>query len=350
MKKQLMLAGTLVVVAILFVTGRTLWASGIAKKIEPHQNGDFRLVKGMAGAEDLTIDPVTGIALVSSFDRRKKMEGQRVKGAIYALDFKAPEPKIRELTANFNQPDFAPHGISLYIDPVDRSKWLFVINHRDSGHFVEIFEWQDSALVHRKTVESEHFLSPNDIVGTGKLQFYFTNDHNSKGTMAYVKDFLMIGSGQVGYFDGEQVEILDKGIPYANGINITGDGMYVLVAATVGRKINVYQRQPFQKVAEIRCGTGVDNIEIDGLGNLWVGAHPKMLAFMGHARSAEKRSPSQVLKIAFHNASAPARIEEIYLNNGDPLSGVSVAAMQKGYLLLGSVFDDGVLVGKIKDH
>lgn len=342
-----MLAGMLLLVAVLFVTGRTLWASGAVKQIEPHEPGDFRVVRGLPGAEDITVDPLTGTALVSSFDRRKKMKGEGVKGAIYALEFLGEETNIRELTGDFEQEDFSPHGISLYIDPVDRSKWLFVINHRDSGHFVEIFEWNDRALVHCETVASEFFLSPNDLVGAGKRQFYFTNDHNTRGTVAHLKDFLLIGTGQVGYFDGERAEILDTGIQYANGINITADGMYVVVAATVGRKINVYQRQPFEKMAEIRCGTGVDNIEIDGMGHLWVGAHPKMLAFMGHVKSAEKRSPSQVLKIEFHNPTAPAKVEEIYLNDGDPLSGSSVAAVYQGYLLLGTVFEDGVLVGKM---
>ena len=347
MKKNLKIIGAVILAAFLFQAGRTIWSSGFLKKIQPHTQGDFELVRGMMGAEDITIDPATGIALVSSFDRRKKLAGDKVKGAIYALDFKTSPPTFSDLTASFDQADFSPHGISLYEDPAGQTKWLFVVNHRDNGNFIEIFQLTDSVLLHTETIESEYFLSPNDVVAVGKREFYFTNDHGSRGGISHLKDFLMIGTGQVGYFDGNEVKILDKGILYANGINVTHDGKYLLVASTTGRKIIVYQRQPFKKVAEIDCKTGVDNIELDETGTLWVGAHPKLFAFLGHAKSAEKRSPSQVLKIEFHNPASPASVTEIYLNDGDPLSGSSAAAVYQNYLLMGTVFEDGVMIVKM---
>ncbi len=346
MKKILKIAGAVLLAAILFQAGRTIWASGLLKNLQPHVNGSFKVVQGMPGAEDITIDPATGIALVSSFDRRKKLAGESVKGAVFALHFQEDPPIVTDLTAGFDQPDFSPHGISLYTDPVDESKWVFVVNHRDVGHAIDIFQLKDSVLVHSETIESEHFVSPNDVVGVGRRQFYFTNDHGSSGGISHLKDFLMIGTGQVGYFDGNKVEILDRGILYANGINITQDGMYLLVASTTGRNIRVYQRNPFEKLCEISCGTGVDNIELDEGGNLWVGAHPKLFAFLDHAKKAESRSPSQVLKIEFHNPTAPAEVSEFYLNDGNPLSGSSVAAVYHDYMLMGTVFEDGVLILK----
>jgi arylesterase / paraoxonase len=346
MKKILKIVATLILAILLFQAGRTLWASGFFKKIEPHTDANYQVIRGMVGAEDITIDPETGLALVSSFDRRKKLAGEKVKGAIYSLDFQADPPVFTDLTAGFDQPDFSPHGISLYTDPMDGTKWLFVVNHRDSGQFIEIFQLTDSSLIHSETIENELFVSPNDVCGTGKREFYFTNDHGSRGGISHFKDFLMIGTGQVGYFDGNKVEILDTGILYANGINISKDGQYVLAASTTGRKINVYQRNPFKKLTEILCGTGVDNVELDGAGNLWVAAHPKLFDFLSHAKSAEERSPSQILKIKFTNSTAPAEVTEVYLNDGNPLSGSSGAAVFKNYLLMGTVFEDGVLMIK----
>ena len=80
-----------------------------------------------------------------------------------------------------------------------------------------------------------------------------------------------------------------------------------------------------------------------GEGNLWAGAHPKMLAFLGHAQSPAKRSPSQVLRIGLGDPNAPI-VETRYLNLGDPLSGSSVAVFYKGMILVGGVFDDGILL------
>ena len=39
-----------------------------------------------------------------------------------------------------------------------------------------------------------------------------------------------------------------------------------------------------------------------------------------------------------------AIVNQVYLNDGNPLSGSSVAAPYKGKIYVGGVFDDGVLV------
>ncbi|MBK8654769.1 MAG: hypothetical protein IPN20_12880 [Haliscomenobacter sp.] len=99
---------------------------------------------------------------------------------------------------------------------------------------------------------------------------------------------------------------MDKWIRYANGITASPDGKFLYMAACTDGAIYVYQREPFQKIREIECGTGVDNLEWDAEGNLWAGAHPKMLAFLLHARKSDNRSPSQVLKINLQNPENPS--------------------------------------------
>lgn len=338
------LAAAVLLLAILLQTVRTLWAAGTFKRIQPHGASNAAVIPGMIGAEDITFEQATGLAIISSCDRRKMAAGNRTKGAVYALNFQASPPAITDLTRDFDQPDFSPHGLSLYEDPKDSTRWLFVVNHRESGHFIEIFQRTDTSLVHQESIAGEFILSPNDVVGVGKREFYFTNDHNSSGGFSHLKDFAMIGTGQVGYFDGKSVQILDNGLLYANGINVSKDGLHLFVACTTGRDIRVYQRQPFQLVGKISCGTGVDNIELDEAGDLWVGAHPKMLAFLGHAKDPAKKSPSQILKITLQDPVSSSTVTEVYLNDGTPLSASSVAAVFQNRLLMGGVFDDGVQV------
>lgn len=345
---KVIIAGLLV--AIGGLAFRTLWYAGTFKSLKSHSPGEMKVIPGMMGAEDITIDFQTGKALVSSYDRRKVIRGEVSKGAIYLLDFQAVPPVFTDLTANFEQPDFHPHGISLFTDPADLTKWLFVVNHRDKSHFIEIFQLTDSALVHKESVSSERLISPNDVAGVGKRQFYFTNDHDSKGGVSHFKDFLMIGTGQVGYFDGEKTTILDTGIRYANGITVSKDGSYLFVAACTDRSVLVYEREPFRRVNRIGVGTGLDNLEWDAEGNLWTAAHPKMLAFLGHAKDPAKRSPSQILKISFSCPAAGASVEEIFLSDGNPFSGSSVAAVYRDYLLMGTVFEDGVLIGRLSNN
>ncbi len=346
MKKWLKTIGWLLLLTVALLAARTLIKGGVFKTITPHADREMQVVKGMTGAEDITVDPETGMALVSGYDRRAVKAGKEKKGAIYLLDFQANPPKFRDLTAGFDKAGFRPHGISLFKDPADGSKWVFAVSHPDAGHVVEIFRFTDSTLIHSETISSDLFLSPNDVVGVGKRQFYFTNDHDARGGTAHLKDFLLIGTGQVGFFNGNKVEILAEGIRYANGINVSRDGKYLFVAACTDGSVGVWQRSPFSKLLDIQCGTGVDNIELDAESNLWVGAHPKMLAFLGHAKDPLKRSPSQILKIEWKGPATPALVTEVYLNDGNPLSGSSAAAVFQNYLLMGTVFEDGVLVGK----
>jgi len=93
----------------------------------------------------------------------------------------------------------------------------------------------------------------------------------------------------------------------------------------------------------IEAGTGVDNIEIDQKGDLWVGPHPKLLTFVKYSKDPGALSPSQVIKVE-KRASGPYEIKEIYLNNGQLMSGSSVAAVFEDTLLIGSVFDERFLL------
>ncbi|MGB4960633.1 MAG: SMP-30/gluconolactonase/LRE family protein [Saprospiraceae bacterium] len=338
----------IVLIIVILMVLRTLWYAGAFKKITSQSTHDGQLITGMIGAEDITIDRSSGLALVSSCDRRAITNGKNIKGAIYSLDFMADPPTYKNLTSSFDLPDFRPHGLSLYIDPADSTKWVFVVNHKISGHSIEIFQYLDTLLIHKESVVDPLIKRPNDVVGVGKRSFYFTNDHDSDGgSISSIKDFLVMGSGSVGYFDGKSMTILDDGIRYANGITTSLDGKKLYVAACTDGSINVYNMVPFKKTGNIQCSTGVDNLEWDTEGNLWVGAHPKLLKFLKHAKNAHSRSPSQVLKINVSNPDDP-QISEIYINDGDPISGSSSAAVFGGRLLIGSVFDDGVLLVKLK--
>jgi arylesterase / paraoxonase len=147
------------------------------------------------------------------------------------------------------------------------------------------------------------------------------------------------------YYDGTAFREVAGGLAYANGINVSPDGGTLFVAGTLDRAVHVYRRDKatgaLELVRSVGVGTGADNIELDEAGNLWVGAHPKLVDFLRHARDAEHRSPSQVLKLV-PRGDGDYGVEEVYLNGGRPLSGSSVAAVCGGVLLIGSVFE-GVL-------
>ena len=134
---------------------------------------------------------------------------------------------------------------------------------------------------------------------------------------------------------------------YANGLNLSPDGLLLYVAATLEGKIHIYSLNPEDGSLvlrdEIFLDTAVDNIEVDDEGDLWIGAHPKPLDFIEYSQNPKALSPSQVLKVSLSEEGRYSA-EEVYLSEGKYLSGSSVAARWKDHLLIGSVFDRRFLV------
>lgn len=340
MKRWITIITILLLLIILFIL-RTVWNSGFFTTIEPHFEGNVTEIKGFNGAEDITIDIQTGLALVSS----SSFDENAPNGTIYLLNLKDNEPKPVSLTDALPLKDFHPHGISLY-KSAEGDKQLFVVNHTKAGASVEIFQFTDSSLIHKETMKNDLFISPNDIVGVGERQFYLTNDHDEKKSWwRSKKDLLQVPMGNVCYYDGNKASIVADGFLYANGINVNKDGKRLFVAATTGRKIVVFDRDivsgKLTEHSEIAVN-GADNIELDESGDLWVGCHPKLLAFLAHAKDHSKLSPSEIIKISFENHKPV--VESVYLNDGTPLSGSSVGAVWRNKLLIGSVYGDKVLI------
>jgi arylesterase/paraoxonase len=250
------------------------------------------------------------------------------------------------LTADFSK-ELNPHGIGWWMaENGDLS--VFVVNHPRDGHFVEIFDYRGGKLVHRRSVSGDLMHSPNDVLPVGPDSFYVSNDHgNSTGFGRLAEEYLQLARSYVLYYDGKNFRRVAEGLAYANGINMSSDGRTVYVAATVGQKIYVYDRDgktgDLSLRSTIEAGTGVDNIEIDQKGDLWVGCHPKLLTFVKYSKDPGVLSPSQVIKIE-KRAAGPYNVREIYLNNGQPMSGASVAAVFEDTLLIGSVFDERFLL------
>ncbi len=335
-----------IIALILFFLGRTLINAGFFTKIEPHFNGTVSEIEGFAGAEDITIDKATGLALISSNDFIDFTKN----GAIFLLNLNENSPKPINLTQKLPFEDFHPHGISLYKSN-NGTKRLFVVNHRKTGDFIEIFQFTDSTLVYLESISDRLIIDPNDVVGVGERSFYMTNDHDEDKTYwRDKKDLLQIPMGNVLYFDGKKGRVLADGFNYANGINTSLDGRKLFVAATSGQKIRVFDRDiatgNLTESDEISIN-GADNIELDEVGNLWVGCHPKLLAFLGHSKDHSKQSPSEIIKIDY-KSKENFTLESIYLNDGKPVSGSSVGAVFGDKLLIGTVFENKVLLGTMK--
>ncbi len=347
MLRNILIATLVLVLAVGAFALRTLYSAGAFTTLEPHFDGVCERVRGAVGSEDLTVHPRTGIAYVSASDRRAAMSGRPRPGAILAYDLDRRGATFQNLTPDAGL-DFQPHGISL-VPGADGRDTLFVVNHPGMAgleplHSIEVFDLVDGSLRHRTTIrDADHLVMPNDIVGVDRERFYLTNTHaHPPGTAQTVETYLQRPGARVVFYDGTRFHAAIEGLTYPNGINLSVDGRTLYVAGSTPRAVRVYDRDPanesltFRK--EIFVGSGLDNIEVDEEGVLWIGAHPKMLKVGPHGRDTANRSPSQVVRVD----PASGEVEEVYLDEGE-FSGSSVAAVRGRRLLVGQIFDDGIL-------
>ncbi|WP_376691840.1 SMP-30/gluconolactonase/LRE family protein [Wenzhouxiangella sp. EGI_FJ10409] len=332
--------------------------AGEFRSVDNLHPGQCSRIAGVPGAEDITLHPDRDLALVSSFDRRAALAGNVQPGGIYAwaLDGSMAEPA--NLTPDAGT-DFRPHGISLFVGADGRAT-LFVVNHpgaslfgeqpdEPSGpsHTIEVFDLDGLRLVHRETLADESMISPNDIVAVDNQRFYFTNDHGSDpGWKRTLEDYLRLGWANVVYFDGEAYREVADGLSYANGINLSPDGTRLYVAEVTRSRIREYSRDGQDGgLAELRrfdVGFGVDNIEVDpDTGDLLLGGHVKLLTFTRHARDATVLAPSQAVRVRLGQTP---QIETLFLDDGELISGASVATARDELLLVGSVFKPHMVV------
>jgi arylesterase/paraoxonase len=340
MNKGILIAVLILVLIIVWVID-LLWSAGQFKALAPHFDGKCTPITGIIGPEDITIHPKTGVAYISACDRRAVNKGKPGRGAIYAYDLNADTPKLINLTPDAGE-ELLPHGISLYVGD-EGNDVLFVINHADGKHQIEIYDLKDGNLFHRKTVSDSLLISPNNLVAVGPESFYVSNDHlYVTGIKRTMEDYFRLRLSNVVYYDGSHFVEAESGFGYANGINISADGKTLYLCATTERTLHIFDREPTTgkliQREKIKLNTGVDNIEVDEKGGLWIGSHPKLLSFVKHSQDPSKLSASQVLHVT-PKPGGEYDIKEIYLNAGDEISGSSVAAVFKSHMLIGAVFE-----------
>lgn len=383
------LLGLLVLLGAL--ASQVLSSFGAFKTITPHDTQGCTLFRGPVGAED--IQTYNGVAYISSDDRRQwmpssilfdeheKMRNASIKpGSIYVLDLKQATPAPYRLPISGDADHhFHPHGISLLY--VGGELFLYVVCHVPGPDEVRVFrvrferdspvelEWRRT-LRHPLIAQNANDIHVRKI--DDEVTLYVTILGGAKqGTVASLFEMFTkrAWSSVIRCNDqvGMKCEVFASDLPACNGINSSPDGKLLYVALTLAHKVHVYS-DAGRLLAEVDTDSGVDNIDVDpGTGDLYIGAHPNLLAFIQHKDNAAESSPSQVLRMrrcsksshyhSEHSTGIYGRcqessfvVDEVYLSAGHATAGSISASAVGAYepltqsLAIGGVFDDGVVL------
>lgn len=345
MKRLKKITGYSLLILLMYV-GYVMVSTGYFRTIENDFDGEIVKVITIAGAEDISVIPEKGFALVSASPRKDAIEVQEKAGGLYLVDLNSKDYQVKKLTVDLDIP-FAPHGIS--INASDTTYTVMAVNHTLKGHSFEVFKLQDTVLTFEKTITNPALVSPNDVVMLDENRFYFTNDHKyEEGVGRFLEDYGGLGLSNVVYFDGKNFKEVAKGIGYANGINYDKERKLLFVASPRNFEVKVYTTNEdgsLNFIEDIDCGTGVDNIEFDSEGNLWIGAHPNLLGFSSYAGGNSEIAPSEIIKIAYRGKN-DYTIKQVYINDGNEMSASTVAAPYQDVIITGNVMDSHFLVLK----
>lgn len=341
--KRIVLA--LVVLVIAFIA-HTLITTGFFRTVENKFEGSVLKKIALPGAEDIMVSQQDSFALISSTDRAVYPPQEEEHGGLYYVELKTGNFNVKHLTASFEKP-FAPHGISMF--KKDSTYTVMAISHTANGHSIEVFELIGDSLIFTTTLTNPAMVSPNDLVLVDENRFYFTNDHGyTEGLGKVLEEYGGLSVSNVVYFDGTDYKEVAYGIGYANGINYDPTRNMVFVASPRKFLVKAYTRNQDNSldfVEDIDCGTGVDNIEIDKEGNLWIGAHPNLLHFQAYAAGKKEASPSEIIKINY-KAKDSYSVERVYTEDGKTMSASTIAVPFGDLIFVGNVMDDQFLVLK----
>ncbi len=348
----------LIGIALIVIVGLVLLSMrfNAFTSVESEFAGTCERIEGIPGSEDITIDQNTGVAYISSVDRRNG--GQ--PGGIFGYDLNSPDARPINLT-EFAEETFQPHGISLWSTPGGPGR-LMVINHPFRNgrveHEVIVYEALGMALRQVKTIvdptpEAPQFLqNPNDLVAISPGAFYVTNDHAGQTDNAkMIEDVFALARSSVAFYDGAEFKISTSGHDLANGINASADASQIYVGSTLGDAVYVYDRHAdtgaLTEVQKIDTGAGVDNIERQADGTLLLGVHPNILQLFRYMSNPGVPSPGKVLEVKWTD-NGPV-VETLFATDGIEISGLSVAARYGDRLLIGSFLDTHFLDCTLQD-
>ncbi|KAK2004065.1 calcium-dependent phosphotriesterase [Colletotrichum falcatum] len=320
LQTSILFAG-IVGVALQLVLKDPIWlAFGIGKTIQPLSDFPYscRRIEDrrLQACEDLWLSEATRQLFLACSDplaRRQWMpnaahlnaSGRSTRDAIVASDIDSPKGDAFEIRTLSN-PGFSGTagdgllqlvGLTGIDSPGGDKIQLLLVNNRPSVDLVtgelldqasvganstiEVFETGPQAvgMKHIRTFASVNVSTPNNIAALSSVAIYFTNDKGASkvGLKSLVGPLL--GQGDVSFCSASSgCKRVSERHRYPNGLVRGRDGLIYVPSAMAGG-IQVYrvlhEDDGLQKVADIPLPYSIDNLSVDGKGDIYAAVFPR---------------------------------------------------------------------------
>jgi sugar lactone lactonase YvrE len=204
-------------------------------------------------------------------------------------------------------------------------------------------EWQ-----HVQTLTDELLISPNDLVALPDGSLFISNDFQDLGGVAglVIDTLLRRKRAPLVYYDGNEFMDLDANVISSAGITAVKEGdreyLYRDMMDKGAQKLEIHRDQPrhprVELVETIHLNSGADNFTVDEEGVVYVATHHSYGLLMEHQSDENALSPTQIFKIMPNGESTL-----IYANKGEEISAGSVGTIVDNRLLIGQIYNDGIL-------
>ncbi|KAF9876492.1 hypothetical protein CkaCkLH20_05900 [Colletotrichum karsti] len=157
--------------------------------------------------------------------------------------------------------------------------------HEGANATIELFENTPPSpeLKHIRTIASANISTPNNIAALSSDSFYFTNDSGDKkrGLGFYLS--WLLGHGDVSHCNSQGCKRVSAHHKMPNGLTYGADG-HIYVPSAMAGGVQVYRVRPqddgLEKVADIPVPYAIDNLSLDGNGDIWAAVFPRGIEIM----------------------------------------------------------------------
>lgn len=332
----------MLVLGLVFFTGRILWANGLFSSVQTGFLGSCRVLSDVPGVTDIEI--ADGMAFVAVGNAR----GPRAADGIYALALNG-NGRLTRLSGT--PADFHPRGIGLYRAPGGSGLFLLAVNRRSSGRFsIDSFEVTNAkispALVSQGTIGSGLLTGPWDVAAAGAGSFYVSNSVATQPMVQRLAGWGAIPGSSILYFNGMTFRTAAEDVYGARGLLLAPDGNHLLVSSMTTRSLHSFSREMLTgnltEGESLTLDVAPEMITLDGRGEVWVAGHANLFQWRDFAINPDHRPPSQVFRVSLASG-APQAAERVYGNAGGEIAAAGVAASAGRHLLIGSSLDGRLL-------